>query len=86
MARKRFESGLRAITGERGEIARLMEFSMNHADAADEVSSKANADRSHALKRSYSTGMRRHLSEFGSGVHSRATQDGAFPFDFGYLA
>ena len=38
IARKRFESGLRAMTGNREEIARLMEFAMVHADAADEVS------------------------------------------------
>ena len=38
MARKRLEAGLRAMTGEREQIARLMEFAMNHADAVDEVS------------------------------------------------
>ncbi|KAJ9124211.1 hypothetical protein QFC22_001009 [Naganishia vaughanmartiniae] len=37
IARKRFESGLRAMTGNREEIARLMEFAMVHADAAEEV-------------------------------------------------
>ena len=37
IARKRFENGLRAMTGNREEIARLMEFAMVHADAAEEV-------------------------------------------------
>lgn len=38
LARKRLESGLRGIVGEREQIARLMEFAMGHADAVDEVS------------------------------------------------
>jgi len=39
LARKRLEAGLRGMTGEREQIARLMEFAMVHADAVDEVSS-----------------------------------------------
>lgn len=38
MARRRLEAGLRAMTGEREQIARLMEFAVNHADAVDDVS------------------------------------------------
>ena len=37
MARRRLEAGLRAMTGEREQIARLMEFAVIHADAVDEV-------------------------------------------------
>ncbi|KAG7446304.1 uncharacterized protein BT62DRAFT_109685 [Guyanagaster necrorhizus] len=36
-ARKRFEAMLRALTGKRGEIARCMAFSLEHAEAAHEV-------------------------------------------------
>ena len=39
MARKRFESTLRSMSGKRVEIARAMEFALNRAEAADEVSS-----------------------------------------------
>jgi hypothetical protein len=46
MARRRLEAGLRAMTGEREQIARLMEFAVNHADAVDDVSDKGRiADR-----------------------------------------
>lgn len=37
MARKRFESILRLMSGKRVEIARAMEFALNRAEAADEV-------------------------------------------------
>ncbi|TFY64109.1 hypothetical protein EVJ58_g2837 [Rhodofomes roseus] len=37
-ARKRFEAMLRALSGKRGEIARCMAFSLEHAEAAAEVS------------------------------------------------
>lgn len=37
LARKRFESILRAMTGKRVEIARAMQFAVNHAETADEV-------------------------------------------------
>ena len=37
MARKRFESTLRSMSGKRVEIARAMEFALNRAEAADEV-------------------------------------------------
>jgi hypothetical protein len=37
LARKRFEAMLRSISGKRVEVARAMEFAMNHAMAADEV-------------------------------------------------
>lgn len=37
IARKRFESMLRAMSGKRVEIARAMEFALKHAEAADEV-------------------------------------------------
>jgi U2-associated protein SR140 len=37
MARKRFESILRTMSGKRAEIARAMEFALNRAEAADEV-------------------------------------------------
>ncbi len=37
-ARKRFEAMLRALSGKRGEIARCMAFSLEHAEAAHEVS------------------------------------------------
>lgn len=37
MARRRLEAGLRAMTGEREQIARLMEFAVVHADSVDEV-------------------------------------------------
>ncbi|TFY70625.1 hypothetical protein EVG20_g2392 [Dentipellis fragilis] len=36
-ARKRFESMLRALSGTRGELARCMAFSLEHAEAANEV-------------------------------------------------
>ena len=37
LARKRFESMLRALSGKRGEMARCMAFSLEHAEAAHEV-------------------------------------------------
>ncbi|EJU04323.1 hypothetical protein DACRYDRAFT_105385 [Dacryopinax primogenitus] len=37
LALRRFESMLRGTTGKRGEIARLMSFALNHADAATEI-------------------------------------------------
>ncbi|KAG9316395.1 hypothetical protein JVU11DRAFT_2428 [Chiua virens] len=38
LARKRFEGMLRALSGKRGELARCMTFSLEHAEAAREVS------------------------------------------------
>lgn len=38
LARRRFEAMLRAMTGKQGEIARCMAFSLEHAEAASEVS------------------------------------------------
>jgi U2-associated protein SR140 len=38
MARKRFESMLRSMSGKRVEIARAMEFALTRAEAADEAS------------------------------------------------
>jgi len=38
LARKRFEAMLRALSGRRGELARCMAFSLEHAEAASEVS------------------------------------------------
>lgn len=38
LARKRFEAMLRAMSGKRGEVARCMAFSLEHAEAAHEVS------------------------------------------------
>jgi len=38
LAKKRFESMLRVMSGKRAEIARAMEFAMNKAEAADDVS------------------------------------------------
>jgi len=37
LARKRFEAMLRGVTGKRGELARCMTFSLEHAEAAREV-------------------------------------------------
>jgi len=37
LARKRFEAMLRALSGKRGELARCMAFSLEHAEAAPEV-------------------------------------------------
>ncbi|KAL0577625.1 hypothetical protein V5O48_004350 [Marasmius crinis-equi] len=37
LARKRFEAMLRAMSGKRGEVARCMAFSLEHAEAAHEV-------------------------------------------------
>lgn len=37
LARRRLESMLRAMSGKRAEIARAMEFAINHAEAANEV-------------------------------------------------
>lgn len=37
LARKRFEAMLRALSGRRGELARCMAFSLEHAEAASEV-------------------------------------------------
>ncbi|KAK7472677.1 hypothetical protein VKT23_000790 [Stygiomarasmius scandens] len=37
LARKRFEAMIRALSGKRGEIARCMAFSLEHAEAAHEV-------------------------------------------------
>lgn len=36
-ARQRFEAMLRSLSGKRGEIARCMVFSLEHAEAAHEV-------------------------------------------------
>ncbi|KAG2368097.1 hypothetical protein BDR07DRAFT_1391851 [Suillus spraguei] len=38
LARKRFETMLRGVSGKRGELARCMTFSLEHAEAAREVS------------------------------------------------
>ncbi|OBZ68245.1 U2 snRNP-associated SURP motif-containing protein [Grifola frondosa] len=38
LARRRFEAMLRALSGKRGELARCMAFSLEHAEAASEVS------------------------------------------------
>ncbi|THH21332.1 hypothetical protein EW146_g180 [Bondarzewia mesenterica] len=38
LARKRFEAMLRSLSGTRGELARCMAFSLEHAEAANEVS------------------------------------------------
>lgn len=38
LAKKRFEAMLRVMSGTRAEIARAMEFAMNKAEAADDVS------------------------------------------------
>ncbi|KAI0266790.1 hypothetical protein BC834DRAFT_873532 [Gloeopeniophorella convolvens] len=38
LARKRFEAMLRSLSGSRGELARCMAFSLEHAEAANEVS------------------------------------------------
>jgi U2-associated protein SR140 len=37
LARRRFEAMLRSLTGRRGELARCMAFSLEHAEAAAEV-------------------------------------------------
>jgi U2-associated protein SR140 len=37
LARRRFEAMLRALSGKRGELARCMAFSLEHAEAASEV-------------------------------------------------
>ncbi|KAH9176395.1 hypothetical protein EDB89DRAFT_1941163 [Lactarius sanguifluus] len=37
LARKRFEAMLRSLSGSRGELARCMAFSLEHAEAANEV-------------------------------------------------
>lgn len=37
LARRRFEAMLRGLSGKRGELARCMAFSLEHADAASEV-------------------------------------------------
>jgi U2-associated protein SR140 len=37
-ARKRFEAMLRSLSGLRGELARCMAFSLEHAEASNEVS------------------------------------------------
>ncbi|KAJ7594034.1 hypothetical protein C8J56DRAFT_1002045 [Mycena floridula] len=37
LARKRFEAMLRGLSGKRGEVARCMAFSLEHAEAANEV-------------------------------------------------
>lgn len=39
LARKRFETMLRAMSGKAGEVARCMAFSLEHAEAAHEVDS-----------------------------------------------
>ncbi len=36
-ARRRFEAMLRALSGRRGDVARCMAFSLEHAEAAHEV-------------------------------------------------
>jgi len=41
LARKRFEAMLRALSGKRGELARCMAFSLEHAEAAHEASNGA---------------------------------------------
>lgn len=42
LAKRRFEQMLRALSGRRGEIARCMAFSLEHAEAASEVSLSVN--------------------------------------------
>ena len=37
LAKRRFEAMLRALSGRRGELARCMAFSLEHAEAASEV-------------------------------------------------
>lgn len=37
LAKKRFEAMLRGMSGKRGEVARCMAFSLEHAEAAHEV-------------------------------------------------
>ena len=37
LARKRFEAMLRSLSGLRGELARCMAFSLEHAEASNEV-------------------------------------------------
>jgi U2-associated protein SR140 len=37
LARKRFEAMLRSLSGARGEFARCMAFSLEHAEASNEV-------------------------------------------------
>jgi U2-associated protein SR140 len=37
LARRRFEAMLRGLSGKKGEIARCMAFSLEHAEAANEV-------------------------------------------------
>ena len=41
LARKRFEAMLRGLSGKRGEIARRMAFSLEHAETANEESDGA---------------------------------------------
>ena len=53
LARRRFEALLRALSGRRGEMARCMAFSLEHAEAAAEVccSSTATSAQSYVLQR-----------------------------------
>lgn len=61
-ARKRFEAMLRALSGKRGEIAKCMAFSLEHAEAAAEVSGRVN-DSCSMLTRD--TGFRYHNRVLG---------------------
>ena len=49
LARKRFEAMLRALSGRRGEMARCMAFSLEHAEASGEVGSLMIYDFSRAV-------------------------------------
>lgn len=74
LARKRFEAMLRALSGKRGELARCMTFSLEHAEAAREVCNWLVArtlNQSHHL----SLGHRYHHLFFIGGWHPSPTQD-----------
>lgn len=73
LARKRFEGMLRALSGKRGELARCMTFSLEHAEAAREVCNwlVARFLKSHRLL----LGFRYHHLFFVGGQHPSPTQN-----------
>lgn len=73
LARKRFEAMLRGLTGKRGELARCMTFSLEHAEAAREVGTWFILSFSESHRRPL--GFRYHHLLFVGGWHSSPTQD-----------
>ena len=82
-ARKRFEAMLRALSGKRGEIARCMAFSLEHAEAAAEVSYRPYGP---ILWLNMAPGVRHYHRLTCRRWHSRSTQGGALASNLRHFA